>query len=178
MRSAFARALTCSTSLTRRARLRLCYVNMLPDPCRRCLPIVPLPRLEQGDGPIALRQSLLRQGVAPDEVVLEEREERRGQGRAALLLPLAGPDGPVLQRPSKSLDAEPDGFHPPPATAVEPWRPQGRRALHQREDGGDCVAGHHHRHVDLLGGAHGMDAVLQRLVEDALVKKDQGRAPC
>ena len=63
--------------------------DILPAPFRRCQPILPFQRMGQGDGPIALRQILLMQGFDPGEVVLEERDERRGKGREAILLPLA-----------------------------------------------------------------------------------------
>ena len=44
----------------------------------------------------------------------------------------------------------------------------------QRDDRGDFVAGHDHRDVDLLVSAHGIDAALQGLIEDALVEEHQG----
>lgn len=72
------------------------------------------------------------------------------------------------------LDAEPDGFHNAQAAAVQHFRHQLRGAAHERQDGGDFVARHHDGDVDFLGGAHGIDTVLQRLLEDALVQKDQG----
>jgi hypothetical protein len=54
------------------------WEGVLPAPCRCCLPIFPLQRMGQVDGPIALRQILQMQGFDPDEVVLEERDEHRG----------------------------------------------------------------------------------------------------
>jgi len=46
--------------------------------------------------------------------------------------------------------------------------------VHERDDGGDFFAGHDHRDIDLLVGAHGIDAVLQSMAQDALVEEDQG----
>ena len=47
-------------------------------------------------------------------------------------------------------------------------------SVHERDNGGDFFACHDNGNVDLLVGANGIDAVLQRMVEDALVKEDQG----
>jgi hypothetical protein len=47
-------------------------------------------------------------------------------------------------------------------------------SVHEREDGGDFCAGHDYGDVDLLVGANGMDAALQRMVKDALVEEHQG----
>ena len=47
-------------------------------------------------------------------------------------------------------------------------------SVHERDNGGDFFACHDNGDVDLLVGANGIDAVLQRMVEDALVKEDQG----
>jgi len=43
-----------------------------------------------------------------------------------------------------------------------------------RENCGDFFAGHDHGDVDLLGGAYGIDAALQGVIEDALVEEHQG----
>ena len=43
-----------------------------------------------------------------------------------------------------------------------------------RPNGGDFFACHDNGDVDLPVGANGIDALLQRMVEDALVKEDQG----
>ena len=51
---------------------------------------------------------------------------------------------------------------------LEPTSPP----LHERDNGGDIFACHDNGDVDLLFGANGIDAFLQRMVEDALVKED------
>jgi hypothetical protein len=49
-----------------------------------------------------------------------------------------------------------------------------RGAVHERDDGRDFCARHGHGDIDFLGGAHGVDTALQRLVEDARVEAHQG----
>src|SRR5215831_3147758 len=130
--------------------------------------------MRQVHRPMTLGQILLMQRFDPDEMVLEERDERGGKGRETVLIPLAGADGELLHGTVNVLDAEPDGFHNAQATAVQHFCDQLRGATHERQDRGDFGARHDDGDVDFLVGAHGIDAVLQRLVEDALVQKDQG----
>jgi hypothetical protein len=72
------------------------------------------------------------------------------------------------------LDPEPDGFHDPQAAPVEKFGNQLGGSDQQRDDGGDFFACHDHGDVDLLVGAHGIDAPLHGVVEDALVEAHQG----
>jgi hypothetical protein len=148
--------------------------DILPAPFRRALRVLALERMGQVHCPMALGQILLMQRFNPDEVVLEERDERGGKGRETVLISLAGADCELLHGKVNVLDAEPDGFHNPQAAAVEQFGHQLRGALHECEDGSDFVPGHDHGDVDLLVGAHGVNAVVQGLVEDALVEKDEG----
>jgi len=80
----------------------------------------------------------------------------------------------LLHRNIDVLDAEPDGLHNPQAAPVEQFRHQLRGPLHEREDRGNLFTGHHDGDVDFLVGAHGVNAAIQRLLEDALIEKDQG----
>jgi hypothetical protein len=47
-------------------------------------------------------------------------------------------------------------------------------AVHERDDGGDFFAGYDHGDVALSIGAHGGDAPLHGVLEDAFVEKHQG----
>src|SRR3972149_5308458 len=47
-------------------------------------------------------------------------------------------------------------------------------SVYERDNGGDFFACHDNEDIDLLVGANDIDAVLERMVEDALVKEDQG----
>ena len=72
--------------------------DILPAPLRGGIPILPSQRMGKVYCPMALRQILLMQGFDPGEVVLEERDERRGKGGEAVLVALARADGQLLHR--------------------------------------------------------------------------------
>ena len=72
------------------------------------------------------------------------------------------------------LDPEPGRFHHAPSAPAEELGDHWGSAVHEREHGGTCFAGHDHEDGALLGGAHGMDAVLQGVVEDAHGEEHQG----
>ena len=85
--------------------------DILPAPCGGRLGIFSLQRMRQIDRPMALGQILLVQRFDPGEVILEERNERGGKGREAILIAFPRPDGQLLHREVEVLDAELDGFH-------------------------------------------------------------------
>lgn len=114
------------------------------------------------------------QGLDPNQVVLEQRDQRRGKGREAILLAFPGPDGELLHRIVDMLDPQPDGFHDPQPAPVEELGHQLAGAVHQRQDGGDFLPGHHDGHVELFAGPNRVDPVRELLLEGTLIEEHQG----
>src|SRR3989442_6076350 len=82
--------------------------DILPAPLRGGIPILPSQRMGKVDCPMALRQILLMQGFDPGEVVLKERDERRGKGRETVLIAFSRTDGQLFHGIINVLDSEPD----------------------------------------------------------------------
>ena len=121
-----------------------------------------------------LSQILLMQRLNSSQTVLEQRGQGGGKGGEPVLVALAGTYGQLLHLKIDVLDPEPDRFHDPQPAAVEELGDHLGGSVHERDNGGDFFACHDNGHVDLLVGANGIDAALERLVQDAFVKEDQG----
>jgi hypothetical protein len=102
---------------------------------------------------------------------LEHRRQGGGNGGALIIVALAQTDGSWRHLIIEVLAAEPNGFHEAPPAPVEALDDQWGGSVHAREHEGDLFACHDHRDVDLLVGAHGMDATRQSMGEDARVEK-------
>jgi hypothetical protein len=110
----------------------------------------------------------------PGQVVLEQRRKGDGNGGEPVLVARAPTDGQWRHPILDVLDPEPDGFHDAQPAPLEELGDHVGGAVHERDDGGDCFACHDHGDVDLLVGAHGIDAALQGVVEDVLGEEHQG----
>ena len=148
--------------------------DILPAPLLGGMGILPIQRMGQVDLTMALSQILLVPRPDPGQVILEQRRERSGNGGEPVLVALTRTDGQWLQLEIDVLDPEPDGFHDAQAAPVEEFGNQSGGSVHQRHDAGDFFARHDHGDIDLLVGAHGIDAARHGVVEDARVEEHQG----
>jgi len=110
----------------------------------------------------------------PGQVVLEQRRQGDGNGGEPVLVARAPTDGQWRHLILDVLDPEPDGFHDVQPAPVEELGDHLASAVHERDDGGVCLACHDHGDGDLLDGSHGIDAALQGVVEEALGEEHQG----
>lgn len=148
--------------------------HILPAPFLGGGGILPSQSMRQVHLAMPLSQILLMQRLDPGQVVLEQRGQGGGKGGEPVFVALAGTDGELLHLKIDVLDPEPDRFHDAQPAAVEELGDHLGGSVHERDNGGDFFACHDNGDVDLLVGANGIDAVLPRMVEDALVKEDQG----
>ncbi len=148
--------------------------DILPTPFLGGMRSLPSQRMGQVDLAMPLSRILLMQRLDPGQVVLEQRGERGGNGGEPVLVALARTDGQWVHLNIEVLDPDPDGFHDAQAATVEQFGNQLGGSVQQRDDGGDFFACHDNGDVDLLVGAHGIDAALHDVVEDALVEERQG----
>ena len=148
--------------------------DIRPPPCLGGMRVFPRQRMGQVDLATALRQILLRQGLDSGEVVLAQRGQRGGKGGEAVLVALARADSQWLHLIINVFDPEPNGCHDAEPAPLEQFGHQLGGPIQESDDGSDFVAGHHHGNGDLFGSAYGMDAVLQRVLEDTLIEEHQG----
>jgi hypothetical protein len=111
----------------------------------------------------------------PGQVVLEHRRQDGGNSGAPVLVALSRPDGQWRHLHIEGLAPEPEGCHAAQAAPVEELGDHRGGAVHARENGGNFFAGHDHRNVECLVGAHGIDTARQSIGEDARVEEHQGR---
>jgi hypothetical protein len=146
--------------------------DILPAPCLSGMGVFPSQSMRQVHRAMPLRQVRLMQRLAPMQVVLEQRRQGGRQGGKPVLVALARTDGPWLHLRIAVLDPGPGRFHHAPSAPAEELGDHWGSAVHEREHGGTCFAGHDHEDGALLVGTHSIDTA--SMVEDALGEEHQG----
>jgi hypothetical protein len=147
--------------------------DVLPAPLRGGR-VFPSQRMGEIHLAMPLSQVLLIERLDSSQMVLEQRRKGAGKRREPVFITLAGTDRDLLHLHVDVLDPEPDRFHDPQAASIEELGNQLGGSVHEREHGTDFVACHDHGNRDLLVGTNSIDAAVQSLVQDALVKKHEG----
>jgi hypothetical protein len=94
--------------------------------------------------------------------------ERGGKSGKAIFVAFTRPDGQLLHLIVDVLDSKSNRLYDAQPTPIEELGDQLCGSIHQREHGGDLLAGHNHGNGNLLVGAHGVDTALQSMFENAL----------